>query len=255
MATVRMARLNAWIEANPYRLYADYRDTISDEQAQMLLNGEFEQFDESMWEWELNASDYIDWSEWESEFASVAGYDEFNAMPEWLQDHAQETRWIDASDLIEGAIGNWSGHVAATLIKRNGDYIEFPYYGWGANDAATNKPLADYMRRHCGIDPRASEPTYAGTYMKAIGTVDLLPIYKARRAPTHVLLSPHQTTIGHEPLNGSGTMGDDQYKGRTRYMRARFKVDSLDRYGIDSVFGLCGSMWRDHMTVKLERGA
>jgi hypothetical protein len=247
--TKRLERLSAWIEANPYRVHATYRDTISDEQAQMLLDGEFEAFNESVWEWEINTSDYVDWSEWEAEFASEAGYDEWDAMPEWLQDYASETRWVDCSDLIEGAVSNWSGHVAATVYKRNGELIEFQ----GAWGQWWDKRAAEYLKRHCGIDPHASEPTYAGTYLKAIGTIDLLPIYKAQRAPIAVLMSPRQHTIGHEPLNGSGTMGDDQYKGRERYMRATFRVDSLDRYGIDSVFGLTGSMWCDCMTVRLAR--
>jgi len=247
MTTKRLARLNAWIEANPYRIYADYRDCISDEQAAMLIAGEFESFYESMWEWEINASDYIDWSDWETEFAKTARYEEWDDMPEWLQNHAIESRIVDCSDLIETAINNWSGHVTAMPLKRNGEPIEFQ----GAWGQWWDKRAAEYLKRHCGIDPRASEPTYSGTYLKAIGTLDLFAIYKARKRPTHVLLSPQQTTIGHESLNGSGTMGDDQYNGKPRYMPARFAVDSLNSYGVDSVFGLTGSMWSDVMTVKL----
>lgn len=244
----RLDRLNAWIERNPYKIYGDYRDTITHEQAQMLLDGDFQAFDESMWEWEINATDYIDWDDWESEFAQEAGYESWDDMPQWLQDHASELRFTDCSDLIQTAISNYSGHVVATPRKRNGEPIEY----LGAWGQAWDKRQAEYLRRHCGIDPRKSEPTYSGTYMRAIGRLDFLELYKAQRKPVAIQMSPNQTTIGHERLNGSGTMGDDQYKGRVRFMPATFHIDNLDRYGIDSVFGLVGSMWADWMTVKLE---
>lgn len=244
----RLERLNAWIESNPYEIYADYRDTISDEQAAMLIAGEFAAFDESIREWELSAYDYAEWHEWKSEFATQAGYDEWSDMPEWLQYHAIDRRWIDSSDMIRTAINNWQGHVTATPIKRNGDYIEFQ----GACGQEWDAQSARYLKRHCGIDPRKSEPTYAGTYLKALGMLNLLAIYESQRKPTHVLLSPDVMTIGHEPLNGSGTMGDDQYKGKARYMPAIFRVDSLDSYGVDAVFGLSGKCWQNELTVKLE---
>lgn len=242
----RLDRLTAWIEANPYRLYADYRDTITDEQAQMLLDGDFESFDESMCEWEFDCSRYIEWADWESDFAEQAGYDEWDDMPEWLQDYASESRFIDASDLIEGAIRNYSGNIAATLYKRNGEPIEL----LGAWGQPWDKVQADYLRRHCGIDPRKSEPTYAGTYLKAIGQIDLLAIYRSQRKPRQIHMSPRQTTIGHESLNGSGSCGDDQYKGKARWMDATFRVDSLDRWGIDAVFGLSGHMWGTEMETR-----
>lgn len=247
----RLERLNAWIQSNPYEIYGDYRDTISDEQAAMLIAGEFTAFNESIWEWELSASDYAEWHEWESEFAAIAGYDEWSDMPEWLQEFAMESRYVDCSDMILTAISNWQGHVTATPIKRNGDYIEFQ----GAYGQEWDAQAARYLKRHCGIDPKASEPTYAGTYLKALGTLDLWAIYQAQRKPTHVLLSPDVMTIGHEPLNGSGTTGKDQYKGKPRFMPAIFRVDSLDRYGVDAVFGLTGECWSNELTVKLESEA
>ncbi|MEO1748683.1 MAG: hypothetical protein AAFR27_08725, partial [Pseudomonadota bacterium] len=124
--SVRLDRLEAWAENNPYRVYADYQDSISDDQAQMILHGEFDEFAESIWEWESNCRTYCHWDEWRAEFATQAGYESWDDMPEWLQEFADERRNVDCSDLIEGAIRNWSGNVIAWLKKPNGDYIEFP---------------------------------------------------------------------------------------------------------------------------------
>lgn len=248
-----------WTEVNPYKVYADYRDCISDEQAAMLLNGEFDAFHESIEQWESNAFDYAEWSEHESELLSefaeriiecfpdddIDDDSDFDDLPQEVQDAFNENTWIDCSDLIESAISSYDGMIAATLYKRNGEPIEFQG-AWGQEWDAS---AARYLKRYCDIDPRKSEPTYAGTYVKALGTLDLLQIYKTGKAPTHVLVSKDIMTIGHEALNGSGTLGDDQYKGKPRWYRARFTVDATSRYGVDSVFGLTGC-WRTELTVK-----
>lgn len=243
----RMERLNAWINANPYQLFAHYRDCISDEQAQFLLDGEFESFNESVWEWEINASDYIDWNEWESEFASAANYDEWDSMPEWLQEFAQERRFIDSSDLIEGAIRNYSGHCIAWLFKRNGDAIEFD--AWGDSNPANTR----YLKRQWNIDNRKSEATYGGTILTALGRIDLLTIYKSQRKPTHIILDSQTYLIGHEPWNGSGTAWSDYYSGPKNKppVKARFFVDGLNPgYGVDSIFGLSGQCWANDIQTE-----
>lgn len=243
----RLERLAAWIERNPYKVYADYRDTISDEQAQMLLAGEFQEFDESMWEWEVNCDDYAEWHEWESEFAQQAGYDEWESMPEWLQDFASESRFVDCSDMIRGAIRNYSGNVIAWLQKRNGDYIEFPF---PYNDASENKRLRRYLKEACGI-AGDSEAYYEGTRLTALGTVDLWEVYRKQKRPTHIVMCSNTKTIGHEPWQGSGTMANDAYAGKSgRVFPAKFFIDGKNPgYGVDSIFGLSGHMWRDELDV------
>lgn len=247
----RLTRLASWIASNPYKIYADYRDCISDEQAQMLISGEFESFDSEMWEWEINASDYIEWAEWESEFASEAGYDEWDAMPQWLQDFAQESRWTDCSDLIESGIRQWSGHVIAWPMKRSGEYIKFPCPWY--NDKETNKRLADYMRKACGMKRGDIQASYSDTRLTVLGTLDLLAIYKAQRKPEFVTIDKHDVTLGHEPWNGAGEGYFDSYfrAEKARKYRAKFYVDGKNPgYGVDSIFGLSGSCWRNELTVE-----
>lgn len=255
-----LVHIAEYVESNPYKVYGDHRDCISDEQAAMLLSGRFEEFNESIWQWETNALDYADWTELQSDVLGKFRDDiaaawpdrdidddsEFDDMPQEVQDTFWENTWADCSDMIESAIRSYDGMIACTLYKRNGEAIEFQ----GAWGQCWDKRAAEYLKRHCGIDPRKSEPTYSGTYLKALGTIDLLEIYKSGKVPTHVLVSADIMTIGHERLNGSGTMGDDQYKGKPRWYRAHFRVDALDSYGVDSVFGLTGC-WRTELTVKL----
>lgn len=255
-----LGRIAEYVQSRPYEVYADYRDCISNEQAAMLLTGQFEQFNESVWQWEIDASGYADWSELQNDMADEFGDDiavawpdcdidedsGFDDMPQEVMDVFRENTSVDCSDMIESAIRAWDGMIVATLYKRNGEPIEFQ----GAWGQYWDKRAAEYLKRHCGIDPRKSEPTYAGTYMKALGTIDLLQVYKSGKVPTHVLVSRDVMTIGHERLNGSGTLGDDQYKGPPRWYRARFRVDALDSYGVDAVFGLTGC-WRKPLTVKL----
>jgi len=246
----RLERLSAWIEANPYKIYADYRDTISDEQAQMLVSGEFQEFDESMWEWEINTTDFIDWAEWESEFAQEAGYDEFDSMPQLLQDMAQEYRFTDCAHLIDGAIRNWSGHVIAWPIKRNGDYIEFPapFY----HDKETLRRLSDYMRKSCCMAPSDCQASYPDTRLTVLGTLDLLAIYKAQKAPKFITIDKHDYTLGHEPWNGAGEGYYDSYfrSDKPRKYRAKFYIDGKNPgYGVDSIFGLTGSCWGNELNA------
>lgn len=243
----RLARMFAWIDTNPYRVYGCYNDTLSDEQAQLIITGKFDEFAEDWSEVEFNAAHYTDWSDWESEFATEFGYDSFDEMPERIQDIARDNRFIDCSDLLDTCLSNWRGHVCARLVKRNGDYIEFPHW---YNCVADNKRMQDYLKRYCGIDGWKGEATYPSTWLTALGRVDLRAIWKAGKAPSEIYMTEDQFTIGHEPCNGSGTCGTDQYKGRPRWMKAEFFVDGTRGYGIDDIFGLTGHCWSGDMKTR-----
>lgn len=243
----RLTRMFAWIDANPYEIFGDRNDSLTDDQANMIIRGEFDKFIEDWSEVEFNASDYIDWSDWESEFATEFGYDSFDDMPERIQDLARDNRSYDASDLFDTCLSNWSGHVCARLVKRNGDYVEFPHY---YNCAADNKRMQDYLKRSCGIDGWKGEATYPSTWLTVLGKVDLRAIWKANKAPSEVYITKDDFTIGHEPCNGSGTCGTDQYKGKSRWMKAEFFIDGTRGYGIDSIFGLVGSCWSNELVTR-----
>lgn len=247
----RLDRMSKWIEENPYEVYGDNRDRISDKQAAMILSGDFDGFMDSWWEVEINCSDNADWSDWEKEFVRefYPNLDDvsFRDLPQAIQEHAMQERQVDCSDLLETSVSNWNGHVCARLKKRNGDYIEFP--NW-ETDAGENKRYQDYLKRMCGIDGWKAEATYPGTYLTVLGYIDLWEVMQMRKVPTKVKVSKDCFTIGHEPCQGSGTCGIDQYQGKPRYMDALIFVDGSRGYGVDDIFGLTGKCWSNEIEVR-----
>ena len=240
MTTKRMARMLAWIEANPYEVYGDYRDTVSDEQAQMIIAGEFDKFWESWCEVEFNASDYAYWADWEQEFADEFGLEDWDSVSETIKEVCYQNRVTDCSDLLSTCLKNWRGHVCARLLHSNGDAIEFP----SPYEHDDNAKRARFLAMFCGIHGD-SEATYDGTYLTALGRVDLKQILDDGKAHEFVTLEAGKCfTIGHEPWNGSGTCANDQYKGKRRTFRADFFVDGQRGYGVDSIFGLTGQCWQ-----------
>lgn len=242
----RLSRMLAWMDANQPAIYASYDDSVSDDMAQALLEGRFDDFEMEWAEWEWNAADYIDWSEWESEFADEFGYESFDDMPERIQDLARENRTYDASDYLRGCLRGWSGHVVARLCKRNGEYVEFPNY---YNDSATNRRLQSYLKRQCGINGMRADASYPGTYLSVLGSVDLWELYQSHKKPEWLWVDSDCFTIGHEPMNGSGTMSDDKWTGPKRKMRAEFFVDGRRGYGVDDIYGFVGSVWRHELAI------
>lgn len=122
----RMSRMLKWIEANPYEVFGDYRDTVTDEQAKMIISGKFDSFWESWSETEFNATDYVDWSSWEQEFADEFGLDDWDSVSETVKQVCYENRMTDCSDLLRTCLRNWRGHCCARLLHGNGEAIEFP---------------------------------------------------------------------------------------------------------------------------------
>lgn len=244
----RRARMYKWLSDNPYRFYGDYRDQISDEMAQMIIAGEFDSFYDEFSEWEFSLYDYADLSDLKSEFASEFGYDSFAEMPEGIKDLFNENVAYDTSDYFRTCVKNWSGNVVARLVKRNGEYIEFPCE-W-EHDKEYARKLADYLKRHCGIEkPYDNEAGYSGSYLVALGTIDLMQILEKRQKPTHLWISERDFTLGHNSWNGSGTCANDQYKGKRRKMKAEFRIDSAYRYGVQSVYGLTDSCWSNELEL------
>jgi hypothetical protein len=242
----RMERLILWIENNPYVICADYQDTITDKQAQMLLSGNFQQFDEDMFENELRFYDYIDWSSWEEEFSQEAGYMSFDVMPENIQNLAYENRNIDTSHYIRGCINNYSGNIVAYPMKKSGDYIEFPH---AYNDKESNNNLARYFRRDLGFK-KEIYTNYPNTILVILGQIDLLKIYESQRAPKFIIVDKYDSSIGHAGYEGAGEGYYDSYYGLNipRKFAAKFFVDGQQGfYSIDSIFGLSGSFWKNFL--------
>jgi hypothetical protein len=239
-----------WIEKTPYVAYGDYNDKLNDKQAQMLINGNFEAFDESWFQVERHVSDYAEWSYWEKEFVEFFYPDidvEYGDLPQGIQDLVCETRYIDCSDLLRTCCRNWRGHVVARLKKRNGDHIEFPT---SYHDKTESRAMQHYLKTTCGIDGWKAEATYTETYLCVLGSVDLWELYQKQQKPEFIQISENNCfTIGVDSMNGSGTGGPDQYKGKKRVMSALFFVDGQRGYGVDDIFGLTGECWQNELNI------
>jgi hypothetical protein len=260
----RMSRMLAWIDANPCEIYADYHDTISDDQAAMILAGEFDSFWESTWEAEWQMTDYPEfWDYWESEFASEFGFDSWSDVSDTIKEFAYENRAVDSSDFWRSCVRNYDAKVNAVLMKRDGELIYAPANSWGMDSQDTR--LAHYIKRAFDVKlPRrhetqaqdilaAIEPIYGGYDMECAvlcGTVDLWEILESRIVPTHVEVTPQDSDnlLWYEFFNGAGNMGSIPI-GKTRKFRASFHLDGTRGYGIDSCYGFCGSFWQNEMTV------
>lgn len=238
----------AYCDKNPYYVYGDRNDCVTDEMAEMLISGQFESFNESIWEWELHNEHYNDWDSWESEFAESFGFDSWADIPEELQELARDNRYTDQSDYIETCLRNWRGNVVAHLIKRNGDYIEFPC----VNDynAKENSRLQAYLKT-LGINGHKWEALYANTYLVALGTIDLLEIYKTQKAPKFVTIGADDFLLGFNGFNGSGTAESSTgwLAGKSRKFKAVFNVDGASGYGVDQTFGFIGRCWQNELSV------
>lgn len=236
--------MTEYVEKNPYKIYGDYRDEISDEQAAMILEGKIDSFWESIWEWEISASDHADWSYWESEFAEEFDFESWDDVPEEIQEFVYQERIVDCSDMVDSAIRNKRVHVAAIPKNENGDYFDVPHYDL---EPADNARLFVDLRNTFGIlEPWSIEPTYSSEVLKVCGTLDLAEIIKNDRLPTHITLTPawSDQVLFHTSGCGAGNCGSVKLT-RTVTVPCDFRNDETDRYGIDAVYGFVGSVWAE----------
>lgn len=253
MTTKRMTRMITWIEKNPHTVYADYRDELPQNMAQMILDGEFDKFWETAWESEWDMMDYPGaWDYWESEFASEFGFDSWDQVPARIQEVCLENRFVDTSDYWKTVCSNTRFHVVARLVKRSGEYIEFPNEDCVWHDAGENAKRRQYLKRHCGIDlynGRVAESYYDYTYLSVLGRVDLNEILESQKKPEKIVVSPECFTLGFNGSNGSGTCNHDRYKGKERVMHAELYIDGTRGYGVDETYGLVGECWSNEIQI------
>lgn len=240
--------MSKWVEENPYMVYScSYDEQISDEQAGMILAGEIDSFWESMDEWEMNAYDYAEWSCWESEFATEFDFDSWEDIPEEIQEAAQQERLVNCSDLFDAAIRNKTVHVVAIPKDVNGEYFEAPNWQF---DRDTNAQIIRNLRKVFGIKyPWKIESMYTDESMKVCGTLDLQDIIK-NGTPTHIKIGPNDCDqiLFHTSSCGAGCLGST-VPTKEVILPADFVNDEGNRYGVDAVYGMCGSFWREELTA------
>lgn len=261
-------KIVTYCDENPNALYSSgYDEVISDAQANMLLKGDFEGFDESIWEMVNAYDDYPEvWAYWEGEFASAFAFDSWADVPEPMQELARENRHHDESELVKDMIRHKRCNVTATILKPGAPEPENLIYAPGGYEDERDAKLARYLIDAFGVKLDAVkghskadqlrdklEVIYGGydrEQLTLIGRVDLFAIYEAQKAPTHVTIGPEDVDhlLFYEHHNGCGNMGTLPLT-RTRTMPAIFRVDGTYGYGVDSCYGFTGQHWNHEIRV------
>lgn len=241
----------AWCEANPYTLYADYRDEVPAEVVAGVLNGDEDAVGKWLSEVEDGAWPYIEWDDTFAELRRDVEFDD--ADEEEAREVFDESRWIDTSDYLDTTARYTRLHIVATpYIGAPGQYLseedqpeelfQFPHAY--CPDGESERRAAQ-LREVFGIEnPEEAEVCYEFDTLKVIGSLNIADVLK-NGAPTHITISPAMidNIVTHNRVNGSGGCGTVRVT-KTVTLPAMFRVDDGDRYGVDSVFGFVGEVWR-----------
>lgn len=241
-----------WAEANPYRVYGERGEELTPKQAGFLLSGDWESFDSEMMEWESHCHAAATWESWELDCAREFGFDDFESMPEELQEAAIGSRFLDMTDAIETAIRHTLVHVVAIPLDDAGEPYEVP--NSHDTDREENARRIRLIRRDLGIrNPWKFESTYGCEVVKVCGTVDLLEIYRSygKKLAT-ITLRPEDSdnVLSHTLFNGSGGLGSVKLTRRVT-RPAKFRNDAADRNGVDAVYGFTRSYWSHELGAGL----
>lgn len=264
---VLLGKVATWAEENPYTVYGDRNDELSDDQIELLLTDR-QAFDESWWEVEMNASDYCEWGDHYKNLCEEFGEDiiacypdelagmeadelEWSDVPDDVQQAFHENSSVDCSDLLDTCLRHASPKIIAIPLDSDapdGDDDEGEQIGPpnGDLDDEQNEARVKYLADKFGIDGWAAESCYYHETLKVMGTLDLRDVYKNGK-PKSVTIGPDSKLIFHTSWNGSGCMGDVTAT-KTVTLPAIFKLDA-GNYGIQAVYGFVGSMWADELTV------
>ena len=239
-------KMYAWLQQNPYCWYASsYDDQISNEQVDMIVAGKFDEFWESWNEYLWSIQQYADFSDIEDKFA-----DEFKLKrgkdfwPTDIQDIFNEGKSYDASSLLDDSLRNTRTKIAVKPLKQNGNQIEFPNYAF---DKSYNRYLQSYNKKYLGIENSwDAETTYSYDVLTIIGKINLKEWLTKGRIPDFIKFGPSDFALTHNFHNGAGGLGDVEI-GVERKMRAEFRNDDTDSYGVDNVFGFVSSVWNNSL--------
>lgn len=222
------ATIIKYCEDNQYEVYANRCEVFSNKQLQLLLDGDFEKFDDEVVHIENSLYDYVDWDWWNEGLCAHLKVDE---LTEKMLEIAQDHRGVDTSGYIETLLQNSSHqtYVAGYLTKASGGNI------WGDGDDR------DYLLKTFGFDQTET----CNGYLCALGKLDFKDIYNKQQAPTHIEISRYDNLIFHQPSSGSGSSEFEIYARDERrwVFKCDFYVDGRFGYGVQETFGFSPEMW------------
>lgn len=251
--------ISEWLQNNPYKVYAcSYDDQLPREVVQALLEGSEDALSDFEFEIIDNAAPYVDWDEIRADLIREAKLGPAITESDEFEELFESERWIDASEFLSDAARHTHLHIVATphldipgasLFEEDQSEALFLFpHGYLSDEenARRAKQLLDVL----GIEnPDEAETCYEFDTLKVIGTLSV-PDLIEHGPPTHITIGPEDVDqlFTHNRVNGSGGLGTVR-PTKTVTLPAQFRVDDGDRYGVDSVYGLTGQMWRYGLRV------
>lgn len=260
-----LGAIKSWAENNPYICYGDRNDCLSDEQVTILLEDR-QAFDEDWFEnVELNAYVYAHWPYLHDDCIAhfrdrlIEAYpgevdedSDWSDLPAEVQEAFQNGSCVDTSDLLATCLRHASRTVNIVAIVSDpnspdddGDEpgaIRLPHANLSDEE---NEAKQAYLAETFGIDGWACESMYEHERLCIPGRLDLAYVYE-HGTPNAVTITPKHYMVFHTHWNGSGAMSTPHSKKTVR-LPAKFVVDSSRRWGLDSVYGFTGDVWRHEL--------
>lgn len=249
-----------WMGENPYELYAHYDDELPVELIAKLLDRDPEALNEYENELIDNNWMYVEWDNVRSDLISALNISDEVAESDDFDELFDECKSISTGDYIETVARNTRLHIVATpYIGAPGEYhfeedqedclLLFPHgHLYEEENERRAKQLLDVL----GVEnPAEAETCYEFDTLKVMGSIDLADLIE-NGPPTHITFGPDDidNIVTHNRVNGSGGCGTVRLT-KTVTLPAMFRVDDGDSYGVDSVFGFVGEVWR--RPLKAER--
>lgn len=233
--------LTEYCENNPVIIYADYRDELSSDQISALLERGAESFWESAWDSEIYIQD--SWYEYGfKEYVKEALKDCDISDDDKAADIIQENLIFDFSDFWKSCARNTQVNITLTPINPETDEPFYTvHYHQSFSDMLAN---ARALRKYFGMrDFRKIESCYDHEVLRICGHVDLCALIK-NGMPEQWRINPGDNCVFHTSWNGSGALGDFSIR-KSAVLKCRVELDAANRYGVDAVYGFCGSFWRE----------
>lgn len=251
--------VTTWCKENPYTVYADRDDVISDEMAEKLLDAQTvaeleeaksdieNEIDEGMWNYHAQIEDE-QFKECVKEIElNFEDAEEKDATLEFFRENFK----FCTSDFIKTCVRHWSGHIVATVLDKNGEPFESPCL----NDHSLEemRRLKAKWKRSFKLSKEDAEQLtretmYSGTYLKICGTIDLWDLWEKGKPITRMKLNKHCSIIIHCGGNGSGNCWEPTINV-DRWVKVKVGLDH-PRYGVQAVYGMVGSFWRNEIETK-----
>ena len=243
----------AYCDENPYKVYADCRDSFDHDHNFLAAVVEAETIDslrdlfsEKLWELEANTSDYLD----RKEYYTQLTHNYFEDAPSWKAlshalDSVEHYILLDVSDAFATMLGNTTCRVTATLLDQHGEPFEAPHF---ENDY---KAIAKRNARLLGDSYAGSDATYSESYLTVLGTIDLAQLYKDCckpdfQLPNTITVNGYDSAVFFNSYNGSGS---DLVKLQPLKARFRLRYDATRRYGVQDTYGFTGRVWDNELTL------